>query len=248
LAVGGPAYVHEAMLLTDHFIIIPEIPMRMSLPPYFNWTAIQDGWMADAALIFRVLDKSSCKDLGSYAVKASYSWHAVNAYEADGRLHVELTWYPDSKAMDGFTDRRHGNLWWYYHGQLRRFSMPIPSLDGSQAGQIDYNVVTMPLTWEPYVSPEFAVVHPGKMWREKTRYIWALATDDAHKDHDWLPHVIKVDMERLGMAPLSFSVGEDFGLVDPYLCLTQMPFMKTMVRCSCCNTILLTTTPPLLLC
>merc|ERR1719316_1592550 len=58
----GPAYIHQCLLLTPRFIIIPEIPMRMSLPPKFNWNDIQDAWMGnstDNALIFKVLDKAT---------------------------------------------------------------------------------------------------------------------------------------------------------------------------------------------
>lgn len=219
LAKPGPAYVHQCLLFTERFIIIPEIPMRMSLPPTFDWKAIQDAWLGndtDAALVFRVIDKQSGKELASYRTPPAYSWHAITAFEEGGQIHLDMTWLPNGTALDGFTGRRHGGLWWYGQGKYARFSMPSPSLDVSQAYISDKVVVTnLTSVGKPFVSPEFGVVHPGKMWRQRTRYIWGLATSDAHKDTPWLPHAIKVDTMKLDESPLAYTVPDDVRLGGP---------------------------------
>lgn len=224
----GPAYDHQCALFTPRFIIIPELPVRMSLPPSFDWRAIQDSWLGnntDDALIFKVIDKETGKVLGNYKAPTAYSWHSINAFEEGDQIHLDMTWQENYTALDGFTGRRHGGLWWYLQGKLARFSMPIPSLDGSQAGATPGKAVLTDLTkiGHPFVSPEFAVAHPGMMWQQKTRYIWGLATSDAHKDKEWLPHAIKVDTTKPDEAPLAYTTTDDMRLGGPVFVPNDAP-------------------------
>lgn len=215
----GPAYNHQGMLFTPRFIIIPQLPLRMSLPPTWDWKAIQDSWLGNTsggAIIFKVISKETGKELGNYRAPAAYSWHSINAFEEDGKIHVDLTWQQNNTALDGFTGRRNGVLWWYFQGKYARFSMPIPNLDGSEARSEGTAVVTdLTKVGQPYVSPEFGVVHPGMMWRQKTRFIWGLATSYAHKETPWFPHAIKVDTMRPDEAPIAYSVPDDIRLGGP---------------------------------
>lgn len=209
LAQPGPAYIHQCLLLTPRFIIIPEIPMRMSLPPKFNWNDIQDAWMgnsSDIALIFKVLDKATGKELRNFRAPSAYSWHGITAFEDEEQIHLQMTWQSNYTAMDVFTHRRHDGLWWYYQGKYAQFSMPIPKLDGSQAATPGVaTLADLTRVGEPFVSPDFGVVHPGKMWKQKTRFIWGLATDDDHKEHEWFPHAIKVDTSKPNEPPIAYT-------------------------------------------
>mmetsp|Transcript_118037 Transcript_118037/g.252128 ORF Transcript_118037/g.252128 Transcript_118037/m.252128 type:complete len:530 (+) Transcript_118037:77-1666(+) len=199
----GPAYIHQCMLLTPSFMIIPEIPVGMSAPPTFDFKSIQDKWIADGHMIFRVLDKQTGRELGSYEAPPCYSWHGINAYENSTHIMVEMTWSPNATSPDVFTGRRHGPFWWYQQGKLMRFTMP--RADRPQAGAERGIATPTPLTFPPYVSPEFAVVHPGAMWQRRARYTWALATDSSHKIDPWFPHVIKVDLDHPEAPPLFYS-------------------------------------------
>jgi len=219
LAEPGPAYIHQCMLFTPRFIIIPEIPMRMSLPPTFDFKVIQDGWFGNktgAGINFIVLEKKSGKVLGNFKAPSAYSWHGINAFEEGDQIFLDMTWQQNYTALDGFTNRRHAGQWWYYRGKYARYRMPSPSLDGSQA-HILGRAIMSPLTkiGQPFVSPDFAVVHPGMMWRKRTRYIWGLATSDSYKDKPWLPHVIKVDTSRPDETPKSYTAEDDVRLGAP---------------------------------
>merc|ERR1712083_1163159 len=68
---------------------------------------------------------------------------------------------------------------------------------------------------KPFVSPDFAVVDPRKMWRQKAQFIWGLATSDDHRDKEWLPHAIKVDTAKPNEAPLAYTVADDVRLGGP---------------------------------
>merc|ERR1712000_237773 len=62
---------------------------------------------------------------------------------------------------------------------------------------------------EDIITPEFAVIHPGYMWKTATRYVWASATDEAHKDCEYFPYIVRVDMSDSSKNAVRWSVPDE---------------------------------------
>jgi hypothetical protein len=210
---GLPTFNHQGLMFTEHFIILPEMPLRMPANE-FNWTAIQASWLPAGKLYFRVLDKATGAPLGRYSLPAHFTWHNVNAWENATHINLHTQLQQDERALNGFTGHLNLTEW---HGHLVHVAMPNPTAAGAaKEGEATMAVLNAAAD----VSFEFGVVHPGYLWKAPTRYIYGGATDAAHAQDAWYPNVVRVDTVAAAAGDrdskvLRFSPGGDWLFAPP---------------------------------
>jgi carotenoid cleavage dioxygenase-like enzyme len=214
-AAPAPSYNHQSLAFTPSFLLLPEMPLRMPADGSFDWDQIQDSWLPNGTLYFRVLDKAA-RPLGRYALNLGgtlgahkFTWHNVNAWE--NATHVTLdTQLQTIDALNGFTGAINITAW---ESVVVRVTMPNPTADGAPAeGAAELRL----LSGGADVSSEFGAVNPAVMWKGPARYIWAASTDAAHHPYPWFPHVARIDTDaEAGNGVLRWSPGLDWMMAPP---------------------------------
>jgi carotenoid cleavage dioxygenase-like enzyme len=104
IPVRKPAYVHS-FGLTDRYLILAEgpfvvDPLRLAAGgrPYIENYA----WEPERGGRFHVVDRANGDVLGPYESDPFFTFHHVNAFEADGSLVVDLCAYDDPSIIDAF--------------------------------------------------------------------------------------------------------------------------------------------------
>lgn len=174
----------------------------ITVPPQdkpFSYASAGAGWMNGSRTIFRVLDKTSGKELGTYSSPSSwFSWHHINCWENATHISMDITWVPNGQSiLKGMSGQL---LPFDWEGKLVRLVMPNPTADKPTSttdsserptGSDDHRPNRPTGSdndrpgeeggvrldqwdgWPRWASPEFGVVNPYHMYgRNPTRYMW----------------------------------------------------------------------------
>lgn len=210
-AHGAPAFSHQGLMLTPSYIILMEAPCLMpkqSVP--FSYSAAGKGWMANSQTIFRVLDKTTGTELGSYSSPSAwFSWHHINSWENSTHITMDITWVPNGQSiLKGMSGQL---LPFDWEGKLVRLTIPNPRMSSDPMEEQDYTAVGSDqlkleqeiqpqVRWQQFdgsprwASPEFGVVNPHHMYQHgPTRFMWYLASNETTREQQFLPTVVKLD-------------------------------------------------------
>ena len=102
LPADEPSYLHSFGMSERHLILV-EFPLRvnplrlaLSGKPFIaNYR-----WKPELGTRFTVVEKETGAVVARARAPACFSFHHVNAFEADGRVHVDLLAYPDPGVID----------------------------------------------------------------------------------------------------------------------------------------------------
>lgn len=128
---GRPAFSHQALAITPSFLVLIEGPCLM--PPRstpFSYGAAGRGWLGEGGrVIFRVLEKQTGVELGSYSsATAWWTWHHVNSWENSTHVSLDLSWVPDGQSIGLGMEGQLLPFDW--EGKLVRVSFPKPRWRG----------------------------------------------------------------------------------------------------------------------
>jgi carotenoid cleavage dioxygenase-like enzyme len=102
LPVDEPSYMHS-FGMSERYLVLTEFPLRVS--PYrlaFSGKPFITNyrWQPERGTRLTVVDKETGGVVARAAAPACFSFHHVNAFEADGAVHVDLLAYPDAGVID----------------------------------------------------------------------------------------------------------------------------------------------------
>ena len=180
LPVERPAYMHS-FAMTENYLILAEFPLTVSaLDLKFSGKPFITNyrWQKELGLKFRVIEKTTGREVAAPTTDAAFAFHHVNAFEDGDALVIDMVAYPDAAIIDQLylTPLRAGaplNA----GGVLTRFRVP---LDGQGA------VSRKELSPAPLELPRINDRNTGKPYR----YVWGTGIA---VPGDFLDQIVKID-------------------------------------------------------
>lgn len=105
IPVEEPAYMHS-FAMTENHIIFTEFPLVVTpLDLIIKNRAFINNfrWQPERGARFIVVDKKNGNVIGQYTTKPFFAFHHANAFEKDGKIHIDLVTYNDAKIVIGAT-------------------------------------------------------------------------------------------------------------------------------------------------
>ncbi|ALC46793.1 ninaB [Drosophila busckii] len=100
-----PGYMHT-FGLTEHYFIIVEQPLSVSLTEYIKTQLYSQNlsaclkWYEDKPTLFHLVERVTGKLLHSYESEAFFYLHIINAYEQDGHVIVDICSYKNPEMIN----------------------------------------------------------------------------------------------------------------------------------------------------
>ncbi|XP_030562908.1 carotenoid isomerooxygenase [Drosophila novamexicana] len=100
-----PGYMHT-FGLTEHYFVIVEQPLSVSLPEYLKTQLSNQKlaaclkWYAEKPTLFHLIDRVTGKLVQSYESEAFFYLHIINAYEQDGHVVVDICSYRNPEMIN----------------------------------------------------------------------------------------------------------------------------------------------------
>ncbi|XP_016940124.4 carotenoid isomerooxygenase [Drosophila suzukii] len=139
-----PGYMHT-FGLTDHFFVIVEQPLSVSLPEYIksqlngqNMSACLK-WFEDRPTLFHLIDRVSGKLVQTYESEAFFYLHIINCFEQDGHVVVDICSYRNPEMINCMyleaianmqTNPNYATL---FRGRPLRFVLPLGTIPKPQS-------------------------------------------------------------------------------------------------------------------
>jgi beta,beta-carotene 9',10'-dioxygenase len=140
LPVDRPSYMHSFGMSERH-LVLTEFPLRVNpLRLAFSGKPFITNyrWQPELGTLFTVIDKSSGAVVARARAAPCFSFHHVNAHEADGALLVDLLVYPDARIIDDLRlDRLRAGAPVNAVSSLTRFRIPLDGARGSAVVEIE---------------------------------------------------------------------------------------------------------------
>lgn len=151
IPVSNPSYMHS-FAVTENFIILTEFPLiltnRLNTElPFID----QFKWIPQKGTNFLVIDRKNGQLVGNYKTMAFFAFHHVNAFENEGKIHLDLICYEDAQIISRLADhaRPTTELENYSISRLVRFT-----LDFASAG-ITSNILFKKFNEFPCINPHY---------------------------------------------------------------------------------------------
>ena len=99
LPVERPAYMHS-FAMTENYLILAEFPLTVSaLDLKFSGKPFITNyrWQPERGLKFRVIEKTTGREVAAPAGHAAFAFHHVNAFEDGDALLIDMIAYPDDR-------------------------------------------------------------------------------------------------------------------------------------------------------
>jgi beta,beta-carotene 9',10'-dioxygenase len=100
--VDRPAYMHS-IGMSDHYLVLAEFPLVVNPLSFLlrNEPFIRNyRWQPERGSRFHVFDKDDGRRITTAEGEPFFAFHHVNAYEAGGKLLVDVVAYPDASIID----------------------------------------------------------------------------------------------------------------------------------------------------
>ena len=183
--VKEPSYLHSFGMSENH-LILAEFPLRvhplrlaLSGKPFIT----NYRWHPELGTVFTVVNKKTGVVEARAKAPACFCFHHVNAFEADGAVHVDLLAYPDPGVIDRLKldPLRAGN-----RGDavaaLHRFSIPL------RRGEEVSEITGEPLCPTPLELPRFDY---GRRAGKPYRVLWGVGQSDGA---GWWDTILRLDL------------------------------------------------------
>jgi len=102
IPMDEPSYVHSFAMTRRH-LVLAEYPFALNpLDILQGWRPVIENyrWRPGRPARFFVVDRASGAIAARLESDPFFSFHHVNAFERDGRIHVDLCAYPDAEIID----------------------------------------------------------------------------------------------------------------------------------------------------
>jgi len=105
IPLSDPAYVHS-FSITDHYILFVDYPIRLDFSALMNGAGfIQSfNWNENGECRFYVIERETGTLLKTLKSAPFFSFHHINAFEANGQVVLDLIGYSDANAIFGKGD------------------------------------------------------------------------------------------------------------------------------------------------
>ncbi|XP_020817818.1 carotenoid isomerooxygenase [Drosophila serrata] len=141
-----PGYMHT-FGLTDHYFVIVEQPLSVSLTEYVkaqvqghNLSACLK-WFEDSPTLFHLIDRSSGKLVQTYESEAFFYLHIINCFELDGHVVVDICSYRNPEMINCMyleaisNMQSNPNYASLFRGRPLRFVLPLGTVPPSSSGK-----------------------------------------------------------------------------------------------------------------
>lgn len=198
---SGLGYMHS-FALTENYLVLTETPLSWNLLRILTTrlfeTSVADWlhWNPNQLSRFLVIDRNKGKHVGVFTTEPFFVFHHVNAFEKDGKIHLDACCYQDSQIIDDLylhnvrtpkkTVKRKVPL-----AEVRRYELPLAELGGKakekkslakRADGLDYILLNAGLDL-----PQFNYAEKnGKEYK----FVYGVGTKEFVFDH-----LIKVNVE-----------------------------------------------------
>lgn len=147
IATDRPAYMHS-FGMSEHYLVLAEFPLRVN-PLRLKFAGITGQpfmrnyrWLPEEGTRFTVIDKNNGEIVARATADPCFAFHHVNAFEADGALHVDLIAYPNADIIDNLRlAKLRSDTPIDAGGQLTRFSIPLGDGDADRPMRVDSQVL-----------------------------------------------------------------------------------------------------------
>lgn len=187
-----PAYMHS-FGMSEHYLVLAEFPLRVNpLRLMFSGVTGQPfirnyRWMPEEGTRFTVIDKSNGEIVARATADPCFAFHHVNAFEADGALHVDLITYPNADIIDNLRLAKLRNSTPIdAAAQLTRFTIP---LDGDDA-DTPLHVAPRLLSEAPI---ELARIDYSRRAGRSIRCIWGVGQSTSQRFLDNITRILLPD-------------------------------------------------------
>ncbi|WP_137389608.1 carotenoid oxygenase family protein [Rhodoligotrophos defluvii] len=130
LPVDQPSYMHS-FGMSERYLVLTEFPLRVNpLRLAFSGKPFITNyrWRPSLGTQFTVIDKASGAVVARARAAPCFSFHHVNAYEANGALLIDLLAYPDAQIIEDLRlDRLRSGAAVNATSTLTRFRIPLRS-------------------------------------------------------------------------------------------------------------------------
>lgn len=132
IATRRPAYMHS-FGMSDRYLILTEFPLVANPLSFLllNRPFIRNyRWEPHRGTRFHVIDKDTGKVVKTCQTDAFFSFHHVNAFEQDGKLHVDLVAFADASVVDDlYLDHLRSGAANTATGKLTRYTIDLAGDD-----------------------------------------------------------------------------------------------------------------------
>ncbi|TDG48175.1 hypothetical protein AWZ03_005350 [Drosophila navojoa] len=131
-----PGYMHT-FGLTEHYFVIVEQPMSVSLTEYIKAQLSNQHlaaclkWYEDKPTLFHLIERASGKLVQTYESEAFFYLHIINAYEQDGHVVVDICSYKNPEMINCMyleaiaNMQTNPNYAQHFRGRPLRFVLPL---------------------------------------------------------------------------------------------------------------------------
>lgn len=103
IPVEEPSYMHS-FAVTENYLILTAFPYVLKpldlilkgIPFIKNYR-----WEPERGTNFIIVDRNNGQLVGQYSTKSFFAFHHVNAFEEDGKLHLDIICYDDASIVTG---------------------------------------------------------------------------------------------------------------------------------------------------
>ena len=185
IAVDAPAYMHS-FALTRNYIVLTEFPLVTSPGRLITMPITGDGyietyrWEPERGTRFRVIDKHTGEELGSWNSQAFFAFHHVNAWEEDGSIVMDMSVYEegadiiDALSLAHIRGPQGGTIPW---SGLVRYRLPLAG------GPVTHRRISPVMMEMPQINYRDCTAKPyryvyGVSWTEPGQFVNALVKID----------------------------------------------------------------------
>ena len=185
IPVAEPGYMHSFgmtknyLIVTEGPLVVNPLKLALASKPFienYEWKPERNGR-------FFVMRKADGEVVQTYQVDPFFTFHHVNAYEAEGEIIVDLLGYDDATLVqDLYLKNLRGEAGGRITpGQFRRYHLPI---NGDKA--------TFELLSE--VGMELPRINYGRVNGKMYRYVYA-GSYSQEQPYDFMNQLVKLDVE-----------------------------------------------------
>ena len=136
----------HSFCLTENYIVVTEAPLIMNVWRILTHRILASNicewfyWDENQPVKFHVVDRKQGTRLGIFTAEPFLAFHHINAFEKDGKIHIDACCYPDSSIMSQL----------YLHNlrspmvpseqkfdvpEVRRYKLPVEDLGDVELGK-----------------------------------------------------------------------------------------------------------------
>lgn len=176
-----PSYMHS-FGMSERYVILarPPLVVQPLNLQFGNKPFIENfRWKPDRGTVFDIVEKDGGRLVKSVATDAFFTFHHVNAFEADGAVVVDLVAYPDARIIeDLYLSNLRDSSETHATAELRRYRIPLGS-GGIEQERLSEQTIELP-----------RINYPDANARPY-RYVYANA---AQEEGNFLDSIVKIDI------------------------------------------------------